>query len=62
MLGRRYSLTYWKALNVTISDGSQACELRAVNANRSTGGEHKVKLVSLLVSLEIESFIESFEY
>lgn len=58
----RYSLNYWKGLNVTVDKGSENCELYIVNVDKSTSGEHKVKLTSMLVSLELNSFIESWKF
>lgn len=42
--GFRISMTYWKTLNVVLSEGSQQCTLGLVNSAKTKSLEHKIKV------------------
>ena len=43
---RHVSLVYWKPLPVQVQENSSTCLIRVTNYNRTTSGEHKVKVRS----------------
>jgi hypothetical protein len=54
-------LTYWKAIHVLVDEHSTQCHVKVINEDRvSLAGENKVKVTSLMLTLEPDSFIESF--
>ena len=55
-------MTFWKGLQVSVDQGSETCELYVRNSETTVSNEHKVKLTSMMVSLELASFIESWNY
>ena len=52
---RRHSLPYWKSALVILDKDYEECELQVTTLNKTTSGEHKIKLMSLLVSADISS-------
>ena len=55
-----FSMTYWKAMHVTLNEGSQECVMSIVNIDKTKSKEHKLKLTSIMVSGEL-AFVESWD-
>ena len=52
---RRHSLPYWKSASVILDKDHEECELQITTLNKTTSGENKIKLMSLLVSADVSS-------
>lgn len=53
-------MSYWKKLNVKLAAGEQSCVVEVRNANKTETGEHKVKVDSLMVSLDPQAFVDGY--